>query len=328
MKTRLHSSDLQELLVESVYPAGFISDNSGVEERVYPTETIFGAGFYKEIFFEGIHIGYGDIALAKPTELFVESDMETVEMHFTLCGDTFMKSNDTGRTYQFSCNQHNIVYTNGFKGFSEWSNQSKMQVFEVNLLPSFFEKYLPDNTKAFEDFRLQLHQSRQSQLCKHNLQITPQMLFIIREIMNSERQGAFKRMFIEAKVIELLMLQLEQISEHHCATFCSLKKADLEKMYQAKEIILNNLSTPCSLINIAQQVGTNEFTLKKGFKEVFGTTVFGFWNDIKMQEAKRLLLEHSMSVSEVSEQIGYKNPQHFSTAFKKYFGTSPSQLKS
>jgi AraC-like DNA-binding protein len=153
------------------------------------------------------------------------------------------------------------------------------------------------------------------------------MLFIIREILDSQRQGAFKKMFIEAKVIELLMLQLEQVSDHHCDTFCSLKKADIEKMYQAKEIILNNLAIPCSLINIAQQVGTNEFTLKKGFKEIFGTTVFGFWNDVKMQEAKRLLLENSITVSEVSEQIGYKNPQHFSTAFKKYFGMSPSRLK-
>ncbi|MBW3469565.1 helix-turn-helix transcriptional regulator [Arthrospiribacter ruber] len=327
MKTRLHSSDLQELLVESVYPANFIADNSGIEERKYQTETIFGTGCYRELFFEGVHIGFGDIALNKPTRLFVESDMETVEMHFTLCGDSFTKNNDTGTSFEFGCNQHNVFYINGFKGISEWSSHSKMQVFEVNLMPSFFEKYLPHNTKAFEDFRRQLYESRQSILCKHNLQITPQMLFIIKEILESQRHDAFKRMFVEAKVIELLMLQLEQISEHHCDTFCSLKKADIEKMYKAKEVILNNLSTPCSLINIAQQVGTNEFTLKKGFKEVFGTTVFGFWNDVKMQEAKRLLLDHSMSVSEVSEQIGYKNPQHFSTAFKKYFGTSPSQLK-
>jgi AraC-like DNA-binding protein len=327
MKTRLHSSDLQELLVESFYPVNFISEGSGIEERVYPTETIFGAGFYKELFFEGIHIGYGDIALAKPTQLFVESDMETVEMHFTLCGDTTTKNNDTGSFFEFRCNQHNIFYTNGFKGLSEWSNQSKMQVFEVNLLPSFFEKYLPDNTKAFEEFRTQLYHSRQSQLCKHNLQITPQMLLIIREILDSQRQGAFKRMFLEAKVIELLILQLEQISNDNCDTFCSLKKSDIDKMYQAKEIIMNNLSTPSSLINIAQQIGTNEFTLKKGFKEVFGKTVFGFWNELKMQEAKRLLLDNKMNVSEVSEQIGYKNPQHFSTAFKKYFGTRPGQLK-
>lgn len=99
-------------------------------------------------------------------------------------------------------------------------------------------------------------------------------------------------------------------------------------MYAVKEIILTNLATPCSLINMAQQVGTNEFTLKKGFKEVFGTTVFGFWNDVKMQEAKKILVEHSFTVAEVSEKIGYKNPQHFSTAFKKYFGASPNMLKS
>jgi len=72
---------------------------------------------------------------------------------------------------------------------------------------------------------------------------------------------------------------------------------------------------------------TNEFTLKKGFKEVFGTTVFGFWNELKMQESKNLLLEHKLTVAEVSEKIGYKNPQHFSTAFKQYFGISPSRLK-
>ena len=134
-------------------------------------------------------------------------------------------------------------------------------------------------------------------------------------------------MFIEAKVIELLMLQLEQISANACDTFCNLKKVDVEKMYAVKEIILKNIVTPISLIDLAQQVGTNEFTLKKGFKEVFGTTVFGFWNDLKMQESKTLLFEQKLSVSEVSARIGYKNPQHFSTAFKKYFGISPSQLR-
>lgn len=327
MKTSIHTADLQELLTEAEYPLGFGNKDSGIVERTFPTDTILGKGFFTELFFNGIHIGYGDFALNQHTELFIESDMETVEMHFTLCGDTLTKNIDTGIQFELSCNQHNIYYSNGFKGNSEWSNKSKMQVFEVNLLPSFFERYLPNHTHAFKSFRKQLHHSQQSQLCAHNLQITPKMLWVIREILNSQRQGVFKKMFIEAKVIELLMLQFEQISEHQCDVFCSLRKADIEKMHQVKEIILNNLATPCSLINLAQRVGTNEFTLKKGFKEVFGTTVFGFWNELKMQESKNLLLEHKLNVSEVSERIGYKNPQHFSTAFKKYFGISPSQLK-
>lgn len=326
MKTKIYSNELNEMLFEADYPEMFFNTESGITERFFSSNFFLGNGNYQEVYFEGVHIAYRDISLSKHTILNFDSDFETVEMHFTLCGNS-ISHQDNKKMTEFGCNQHNIIYVKNFKGQIEWPDANNMKVFEVNLLPAFFEKFLPNNTKAFENFRHQLYQSRQSQLCKHNLQITPQMLFIIREILDSQRQGAFKRMFIEAKVIELLMLQLEQISNHNCDTFCSLKKSDIDKMYQAKEVILKNLSTPCSLINIAQQVGTNEFTLKKGFKEVFGTTVFGFWNDVKMQQAKRLLLENSMTVSEVSEQIGYKNPQHFSTAFKKYFGTNPSQLK-
>ena len=78
---------------------------------------------------------------------------------------------------------------------------------------------------------------------------------------------------------------------------------------------------------MAQYVGTNEFTLKKGFKELFGTTVFNFWNDAKMAEAKKMLLNGSMNVSEVSDLVGYKNPRHFSAAFKRKYGMIPSTLK-
>jgi AraC-like DNA-binding protein len=44
-----------------------------------------------------------------------------------------------------------------------------------------------------------------------------------------------------------------------------------------------------------------------------------------MEYAKQLLSEQSLTVSEVSERIGYKNQRHFSTAFKKKYGFSPSE---
>lgn len=90
---------------------------------------------------------------------------------------------------------------------------------------------------------------------------------------------------------------------------------------------MNNLNNACSLIELAHHVGTNEFTLKKGFKELFGTTVFGFWTDAKMNQAKLMITEQDMSISEVSDSIGYKNPRHFSAAFKRKFGVIPSQFK-
>lgn len=83
----------------------------------------------------------------------------------------------------------------------------------------------------------------------------------------------------------------------------------------------------CSLVDLAHQAGTNEFILKKGFKELFGTTVFGFWNDAKMEQAKLLLTEQSMNVGEVSHYIGYKNQRPVQPHLKRSSGVLPSRYK-
>lgn len=151
------------------------------------------------------------------------------------------------------------------------------------------------------------------------------MFQIIQDIINCERKGLFKKMFLEAKVIELLLLQLEQIYDNTIANSL-IKKSEVEKIYAVRDYILDNLTQNCSLIDLAHKVGTNEFTLKKGFKELFGTTVFGFWNDAKMEEARKMLRTKELSIGEIADVIGYKNPQHFTAAFKRKYGVVPSRI--
>ncbi len=86
------------------------------------------------------------------------------------------------------------------------------------------------------------------------------------------------------------------------------------------------MNNPCSLIDLAHQVGTNDAYLKKHFKEVFGTTVFGYLHDAKMREARKMLLEDK-TVTEVAYHTGYRYVAHFTRAFKKYFGVTPNQVR-
>ena len=152
------------------------------------------------------------------------------------------------------------------------------------------------------------------------------MFQIIQDILTCKRQGVFKRMFLESKVIELLMLQFEQFSKEE--TFNSaLSRSTVERIYAARDIIVNRIDADLTLMDLAHQVGTNECTLKKGFKEVFGTTVFAFWRDAKMDRAIELLEGGELRIAELAELLGYKNQKHFSTAFKTRFGISPSQFK-
>jgi AraC-like DNA-binding protein len=327
MKTRLYNQDLTDILFESQYPQFFQTLSSEVVERAYGSNLFFGSGEYKELFFRGFHIAWGNIMLRKPTLIYFESDIETVELHFSLCGHSITHSDNFDQVIEFGCNQHNIFYSKGFKGHCEWGNSKQMEVFEVHLSPDFFCRRLPLEIERFQRFAKAIHKGEQSRLDRHNYPITPQMHQIIREIIHCERPGYFKQIFLEAKILDLLLLQLEQMSQHDCQVFCSLKTSDIDKIQHAHEIIRTELDGNFTLIDLAHRVGTNEFTLKKGFKEIFGNTVFGFWHDLKMEKAKQLLLEESMSVGHVAELIGYKNPQHFTVAFKKKYGVLPSQIK-
>ncbi|MEO1626782.1 MAG: AraC family transcriptional regulator, partial [Bacteroidota bacterium] len=73
--------------------------------------------------------------------------------------------------------------------------------------------------------------------------------------------------------------------------------------------------------------GVAEYFFEAFSQAVFGDTIFGYWQQLKMKKATQLLLDKSQTIAEISREMGYKNPQHFSTAFKKHFGHSPSERR-
>lgn len=106
-----------------------------------------------------------------------------------------------------------------------------------------------------------------------------------------------------------------------------LRPADLDRLHQAQEILLHDLENPPSLTELAQQVGLNDYKLKSGFRQVFGTTVFGYLHQQRMQSARNLLISTDLNITEIANQVGYTSLSAFSTAFKKFFGISPSRFR-
>ncbi|WP_159727728.1 helix-turn-helix transcriptional regulator [Sphingobacterium sp. 18053] len=325
MALRLYDIDSPNLLLERTYPSTCFSVDTGIYESVTHLDTTFGKGFYKEVFFDGIHIGYGHAQLFKRMRFRFESDFETVEMHFALKGNSQASGEMMPSGVNFETYQHNIIYGNSMCGQMDWGNQ-EFQLCEINLSPEFFKRFLPDDSKFFADFRNAIDRGKSGLLTNMHRRITHDMYQIINEIINCQRKGIFKKIFLEAKIMELLLLQLEQFQEEDFVAV-SLKQADIDKIYAVREFLLKNMDTNSTLVNLAHLVGTNEFTLKKGFKELFGTTVFGFWHDAKMEHAKKLILDEDRTIGEVSDLAGYKNQRHFSEAFKRKFGIPPSKLK-
>ena len=155
--------------------------------------------------------------------------------------------------------------------------------------------------------------------------IIPEMATVLQQILNCSYQGLVKRAYLESKVIELMALVLdhEVAIQQGDVNQKTLKSEQLERIHYAQEILLRDLSNPPSLEQLAHQANLNEFTLKHGFRQVFGTTVFGELRSHRLEIAKQLLAEQDITVTETAHRVGYACVRSFAKAFKHKFGLGP-----
>ena len=97
------------------------------------------------------------------------------------------------------------------------------------------------------------------------------------------------------------------------------------KVHQARIILGTDLSTDISIEELAVRVRLNRTTLQKVFKQMYGVTIFEYRTQVRIQEAKNLLLRHKYSVTEIAGMCGYSNASKFSAAFKKITGVNPRE---
>ena len=147
---------------------------------------------------------------------------------------------------------------------------------------------------------------------------------VINEIINCSYTNELKDLFLLSKSIELLVLQADLYNKNIEVSFIKTT-IDKQKLFEAKEILLLRVDSPPTIVELSKLVNLNEYKLKKGFKELFGTTVFGYIHKTRMTLAKSLLLGTEKSAKEVAYETGYSSPQHFSKAFKKEFGQTPNK---
>jgi AraC-like DNA-binding protein len=258
----------------------------------------------------GIRFFVIDFGGNKKCPVTVEIDTLCLIMTFTLSGPA--QPGLAG--FPFCEAEHHCLFSPGHLKFKA-TLQCNLLLFVVCFLGDSLKKSIP---AALNREQLELLQT--SRLT------TLQMSQVIQGIiLNIDKRGNH-HIYFEAKALELLFLELEQVTALAVQSANSFLKAhDLERIYQAKTIVEENLLNPCSLIELAHKVGLNDFKLKKGFREVFGTTVFGYLYHLRMDKAK-LLLKDGKPVREVAFEVGYKNAHHFTTAFKKKFGYLPSKI--
>jgi AraC family transcriptional regulator len=152
---------------------------------------------------------------------------------------------------------------------------------------------------------------------------------VLEGLLNHTYSGNLANIFVNAQTQMLLLYSLDCLEEKEIDTTTNkflANEADREKILKAREVLLQHIGEPITIKALSRKVAMNECYLKKGFKEMFGTTIFDFYQSQRMEHAKYLLYEKGLNVTEVSVLLGYSSISHFSTAFKKHTGLKPCEL--
>jgi AraC-like DNA-binding protein len=152
---------------------------------------------------------------------------------------------------------------------------------------------------------------------------------VLDALLNNSYTGALENIFLNAKIHEILLYSLDCLVDEKQEGFaCKFLQDEhsLQAVYNSREILLQNIGNPITIKDLSRKVAINECYLKKGFKEVFGTTIFDFYQQQRMEHGKYLLYEKGLSVTDVSSLLGYSSISHFSAAFKKHTGLKPCDL--
>ena len=270
--------------------------------------------------FDNFHFAHYHFSQALPRHVNLKASEDLVFMQFCLLGNCSYRGDK--RTMLFKNSEHNILCIPKGQSLVFTNDADELEIVNVYFDSEFLLKYIPKNHLVAD----RISEKSPGTVIASNLAIGPKMQSVIQDIKSCAFEGHLKKLYTQAKIIELLTLQLAQFEESTMET-PSLKPSDIDKMMLVKELIEQHLDQPMSLSYLARNAGTNEQYLKKHFKIMFGSTVFNHILSLKMERAKNMLLEGKHKVAEVAVASGYKHATHFSGAFKKYFGYLPNKIK-
>ena len=286
----------------------------------YPKE--LGQGSYREIQLrQGIELAIDRYHLHDDVIMQFPERSHPLEYVFGIAGKSTSTSIPSG---EYS------LCGSGVAPIEKWEQSAAEPIMQVSvhIEPEVFQTFFGDCKLASIGLE---HLIRKSDRYYYNHRgtTTVAMQTVLHQILHCPFRGITKKIYLESKVWELMALLIEEEQERHSSKHSAftLKPEDIDRIHHAKEILTRQIDNPPSLLDLARQIGLNDCTLKRGFREVFGMTAFGYLHDYRLEQARQLLLENLFNISEVASQVGFSSCSCLSRAFRKKYGVSPKQYQ-
>lgn len=205
----------------------------------------------------------------------------------------------------------------------------KAKIFEIYVAPAYLQHLLyPDFKESSEKLQRSIARLKPFALWEKSRPIFPPLISKINDIITCPYMGKVRQRYLESKLTALLIdfLLAKQTSGVQKVDV-KIPEVDYLTLVKLEGYIRKNLKKPLSISDLAEIAGFNPTKLKRDFKKVYGVTTFKYITGLRMEEAKKMIVEDGASITQAAFEVGYSNPQHFTAAFKRTMGYLPGLLR-
>ena len=270
-----------------------------------------------QILSRGIFIIQAEMFFSEAASIQAEIDSEAIVSQFIISMNQHNKP---------TFSKHNIRYLPTLNEEHNVPEKQKCLYILLVMTPSFYHNLVTIYNPLHEQFKQRMGQRHAVSIFDQDLPATMEMLHTIEELAKTKEKNELKQIFTNAKVLELIMYQFEQFGLAAAKDTEEIRTEDILKLEEAKRILTQQFVDPPTHRQLSKIVLLNEFKLRNGFKRYFGTTIYNFITRLRMEEAKRLILDEEKNMYEIATLVGLKHQASFTHAFKKYYGILPSDI--
>ena len=156
----------------------------------------------------------------------------------------------------------------------------------------------------------------------------PDVQKVLKQLTDTSDDNKLSTFYYRIRVEELLYLLFEKLLRRETVRHSPVNKADVDKLFMVRTAVLADLGQPPHLDHLAKMAGLSETKMKHLFRQLFGDSIYNYYQKARMEEAAFLLRHGGYSVADVGSQLGFLNLSHFSRLFEKHYGVKPKRYSS
>lgn len=155
--------------------------------------------------------------------------------------------------------------------------------------------------------------------------ISPQIQEVGTDIVTANPAKELQDLYYKIKAEELIYLLFVELLKRQDTSLQRLNIADVKRVYEIKDKLLSDFDTPPRLPELVKLSGMSESKLKRLFKQIFGNSIYSYYQIFRMKQAAYLIKEENLSVSEAGYRLGFSNLSHFTRLFEAHIGVKPKK---